>query len=193
MVWKLSLWFVPMQRIRWRERLESISLSGTKWFGSDINDQINYPLLLSTVQNDDSCSDTIFYKSRNVYHIVVYKCVFIPICYLQCLWINHGFLPGGVSHPSMVVPDFFYFSQMSNKSPIQNIDYSRFLLFHDIILGLKLVFLMVLLVLWRQAKKAKTRYHSRELLSGPASKVEISLKEKSREIQDDERSKKLRE
>ena len=44
MVWKLSLWFVSMQRIRWRE---SISLSGTKWFGSDINDQINYPLLLS--------------------------------------------------------------------------------------------------------------------------------------------------
>lgn len=28
------------------------------------------------------------------------------------------------------------------------------------------------------------------MLSGPASKVEISLKEKSREIQDDERSKK---
>ncbi len=116
MVWKLSLWFVPMQRIRWRERLESISLSGTKWFGSDINDQINYPLLLSTVQNDDSCSDTIFYKSRNAYQIVVEKCVFIPICYLQCLWINHGFLPGGVSHPSMVVPDFFLF----HKCPINH-------------------------------------------------------------------------
>ena len=144
MVWKLSLWFVPMQRIRWRERLESISLSGTKWFGSDINDQINYPLLLSTVQNDDSCSVTIFYKSRNAYQIVVEKCVFIPICYLQCLWINHGFLPGGGQSSINGCSWFFSFSQMSNKSPIQNIDYSRFLLFHDIILGLKLVFLMVL-------------------------------------------------
>ena len=120
MVWKLSLWFVSMQRIRWRE---SISLSGTKWFGSDINDQINYPLLLSNKMMTHG-SVTIFYKSRNAYQIVVENYSFPSVTFNACELII-AFCLGG---QSSINGCSWFFSQMSNKSPIQNIDYSRFLL-----------------------------------------------------------------
>ena len=115
--------------------------------------------------------------------------VHIPICYLQCLWINHGFLPGGSVIHQWLFLIFFH------KCPI-NHQFRILITIADTMYSRSVVglydgsFSALFLILWRQAKKAKTRYHSRELLSGPASKVEISLKEKSREIQDDERSKK---
>ena len=113
MVWKLSLWFVPMQTYT-RKRASLCQEPN----GLEATLMIKLIIPYST-QNDDSSWLLQMQKCLSNTTLKLYihmRSRYPSICYLRCLWINHWLFAWGVSHPSIDGNWFFFV----HKCPINH-------------------------------------------------------------------------